>query len=555
MSASKNAQQPARPAAAFTRRGLFRLGAASAALTAAPLAARGFGNGFTHGVASGEPGPDKVLLWTRYVADQDTYLEFQVSETPDFADTVAGGSARASAETDWCAKAWADGLRDNRWYYYRFVAPSGEISEIGRTRTLPEGDVSKFRMAVFSCSNFGFGYFNAYAHAAEADEFDLALHLGDYIYEYRRGSYPEPEAAIAERVLWPESEIVHLADYRLRYATYRADPDLRRIHQLLPMISIWDDHETANDSWKGGAENHQSETEGDWEVRKAAARRAYREWLPVSDENYAAYEVGNLATLFRLDTRIEGREEQFSLGKATTGKKTPEEISAALKAFRDGDYANPERQLLGATQEAWLDAGLRRSTREGKAWQVLVQQVVMGKLSTPPSLLDALGKDSPDYVRRRITAASLASKAGLPANMDAWDGYPAARDRLLKASLEAGANLLVLAGDSHNSWGFELEHDGTPAGIEFGVHSVTSPGLEGYLGAIAPADLARDLVEYNPSLKYTDTSQRGYALLQLTPEGATAEYRYLQTVKARKAALASSRRLTSAAGSDGIGIG
>ncbi|WP_427963965.1 alkaline phosphatase D family protein [Altererythrobacter sp.] len=540
---------PSRHTTALTRRHLFQLGGASALLATTPLAARGFGRGFTHGVASGEPGPDKVLLWTRFVAGQDTWLEFQVSENGDFTDVVAGGSARASAETDWCAKAWADGLRDGRWYYYRFIAPDGSMSEVGRTRTLPGESIDRFRLAVFSCSNFGFGYFNAYAHAAEVDDADLALHLGDYIYEYRRGSYPDPERAIPERELWPEQEIVALADYRLRYATYRADPDLRRIHQMLPMIAVWDDHESANDSWKGGAENHQSETEGDWEARKAAAKRAYREWMPVSDEPYAEYQVGDLATLYRLDTRLEGREKQFDIGALMKGRQSAEEIAAALKAFHDGDYADPARQMLGAEQEAWLGNALKRSRQSGRQWQVLVQQVVMGRLATPPGLVDALGADAPDYVRRRLTAAALSSRAGLPANMDAWDGYPAARERLLASALEAEANLLVLAGDSHNSWAFNLDHRGVNAGVEFGVQSVTSPGLEGYLGAIAPDVLSRDLVEHNAGLKYADTSQRGYALVELTPEAASAEYRYVETIRTRSTALAGTMRLDTTAGS------
>ncbi|OGS58222.1 MAG: alkaline phosphatase, partial [Erythrobacter sp. RIFCSPHIGHO2_12_FULL_63_10] len=387
-------------------------------------------------------------------------------------------------------------------------------------------------------------------HAAEVDDADLALHLGDYIYEYGRGTYPSAAEAHPQRMLWPESEIVALADYRLRYATYRSDPDLRRIHQLLPMICIWDDHEIANDAWQNGAENHQSDTEGDWEVRKAAARRARREWLPVSDHAYAAYEVGDLATLFRLDTRVEGREQPFNLGKVMAGKQSSEEITAALSAFRDGAWADPQRQLLGAPQEAWLGAGLKRSRADGKVWQVLVQQVVMGQLATPPDLMDALGSKVPDYAKARIAAAAMASKAGLPANMDAWDGYPAARERLLASALDADANLLVLAGDSHNGWAFELDHGGTKAGVEFGVHSVSSPGLETYLGSIAPADLADSLVRHNRDLKYADTAQRGYALVELTAERASAEYRYVETVRTRSTALAGVKRITSAVGSN-----
>ena len=246
---------PAIPNTSLTRRGLFGLAAGSALAAASPLAARGFGSGFTHGVASGEPGQSQVLLWTRYAASQDVNLEWQVSTDQGFARIVASGSVLASPDRDFCAKTWAKGLKPGQWYYYRFIAPDGSQSDIGRTRTLPEGSTDKFRMAVFSCSNYGFGWFNAYAHAEQSNDADVAIHLGDYLYEYERGTYPSAEQAHKQRVLWPENEIVVLADYRLRYATYRSDPDLRRIHQSLPMICIWDDHELANDSWRGGARN------------------------------------------------------------------------------------------------------------------------------------------------------------------------------------------------------------------------------------------------------------------------------------------------------------
>lgn len=541
------AEMPNRSAAAISRRGLFSLAGASAALAASPAIARSFGSGFTHGVASGEPGPDKVMLWTRYVGEQDLYLEFQVSETADFADTVAGGSARAGAETDWCAKAWADGLHSDRWYYYRFLAPDGSVSDVGRTRTLPEGPVQKFRLAVFSCSNFGFGWFNAYGHAAEVNDCDLALHLGDYIYEYQAGNYPGPDEANPLRVLQPETEIVALADYRLRYATYRADPDLQRLHQVLPMISVWDDHESANDSWKDGAQNHQPETEGDWEVRKAIAKRVYREWMPVSDEPYATYDIGDLATLFRLDTRLEGREEQFNLGKILNGATQPEAAAAALTKFRDGQWADPDRQLLGAAQEAWLAQELAASTARGATWQVLVQQVLMGKLRSSPKIVAAITSDTPEFVRQRLLSAVLASSVGLPSNMDAWDGYPAARERALRSALEADANLLVLAGDTHNGWAFELDQDGARLGVEFGVPGVTSPGLERSLPQMAPPDLAREAIAANDQLKWCDTSQRGYMAVELTPARATTEFRFVETIKRRSTRLAATKRVDSVA--------
>ncbi len=545
---------PATPAVAISRRGLFQIAGASAALAATPAAARSFGSGFTHGVASGEPSANSVLLWTRYVGSQETALAWQLSESQDFARVIAEGSVAASPDRDWCAKDFARGLSPDRWYFYRFVAPDGTASDIGRTRTLPEGPTERFRMAVFSCSNYGFGYFNSYGHAAKADDCDLALHLGDYIYEYGRGTYPSQEQALPQRVLDPASEIVALADYRLRYATYRADPDLKRLHQVVPMIAVWDDHESTNDSWKDGAQNHQPDTEGEWEVRKAVAKRVYREWMPVSDEPYASYQVGDLATLFRLDTRLEGRDEQFDLGKLLQGVNEPEAALAALSKFRDGEYVDPQRQLLGAAQEKWLADGLATSRSDGSTWQVLVQQVLMGQFKLPTGILAGLSDEMPAFVRRRVLAAATASAAGIPANMDAWDGYPAARERVLESALEADANLLVLAGDTHNGWAFELDHEGAGAGVEFGGPGVTSPGLETSLAAIPPADFASSAVSENDQLVWADTEQRGYMLVELTPTRATAEMRFVDTIRTRSTRLAGIKRLSSTAGSQQIEV-
>ncbi|WP_108789772.1 alkaline phosphatase D family protein [Erythrobacter sp. Alg231-14] len=541
-------------ATGVSRRGVFALAGASAAIVATPSSARSYGNGFTHSVASGEPHATRVLLWTRFVADADTMLEWQVSETEAFSQIVSSGEINASAERDFCVKAIADGLTPDHWYFYRFTAPDGSVSPIGRTRTLPEGPSSKFRFAVFSCANYGFGYFNAYAHAAEANDVDLAVHLGDYIYEYGGGTYPSAGQRHPDRMVAPESEIVALADYRLRYATYRADPDLQRLHQVLPMIAVWDDHESANDSWKDGAQNHQSDSEGEWEVRKGIAKRVYREWMPVSDEPYASYDVGDLATLFRIDTRIEGRDEQFSVGKVIEGQDTPESMVAALTEFRDTDYVDPARQLLGAAQETWLAQGLSESTARGATWQVLVQQVLMGKLASPPALLDLLGGNVPEFIRRRLTASALASQAGLPLNMDAWDGYPAARDRVFESALDADANLLVLAGDTHNGWAFDLAHDGRRVGVELGVCSVSSPGFETYLAMVPPEQMASLVIEANDELKWADTSQRGYMTIELTPTRATTEYRFTSGIRQRSTQLAGTKVITSEAGSKTLSV-
>ncbi|MEP3051971.1 MAG: alkaline phosphatase D family protein [Erythrobacter sp.] len=555
MTNSISAESPIPQTTRLSRRDLFHLAGAGSALMATPLAARGFGSGFTHSVASGEPSQTSVLLWTRYVGDVDR-IEWVISKNADLSQPVQNGEAPVSAERDYCVKVELapNSLEPDCWYFFQFIAPDGTRSAIGRTRTLPEGPTQNFRMAVFSCANFGFGWFNSYAHAAQANDCDLALHLGDYLYEYESGTYPAADQAHPQRHLNPDHEIVALSDYRLRYATYRADPDLQRLHQIVPMIAIWDDHESANDSWRDGAQNHQPETEGEWAVRKAVAKRVYREWMPVSDRPYAHYQVGDLATLFRLDTRLEGRDQQFDLAKVLEGVSDPQSAMTALSAFREGEYADPDRQMLGLRQEQWLADALAQSRGEGTVWQVLVQQVLMGQLKTPPSIISMLGDELPQWARQRLLAAAAASLAGVPANMDAWDGYPAARERVLNSALEADANLLVLAGDTHNGWAFELDQNGTSAGVEFGVPGVTSPGLESSLSAIPAGDFAAAAVAANEQLVWADTSQRGYMLVELTPQRATTEMRFVDTIRTRSARLAGTKRITCAAGSHALAI-
>ncbi len=537
---------PPAPAPLLTadRRSLFKLGAVGLLGLSAPLRAA-IGGGFSHGVASGEPGPDRVLLWTRYAAGSDTALKWEVAESEDFARTVAAGECTASPANDSCAKAWAKELEPGKWYFYRFIAPNGDKSITGRTRTLPVGKVGKFRIAVFSCSNLGFGWFNAYAHACETGDFDLTMHLGDYFYEYKRGEYPSVKQTLEGRFM-PENEATTLAGYRERFATYRLDPDLQRLHQLWPMVPMWDDHETANDTWEGGAENHQP-NEGDWRARKAASERAYREWLPVSDDYWASYEIGDLATLFKLESRHVGRVEALDFLDVYKGA-APEHVASAMTRFRDGPLHDPKRTLLGAQQEAWLASALKASTRARKPWQVLGQQVIMGELKMTPKVLDGMAANAADWLKTRMQASVAAGLAGVPLNMDQWDGYPAARDRLLKASLEANANLVVLSGDSHNAWAFDLDRKGQRVGVEMAGQGVTSPGAEDSLRWVKPDELARDSVAANRQLKWCDTAQRGYMAVELTPKSATSEWRFMATVRQRGTALAGVKRMTVLAG-------
>jgi alkaline phosphatase D len=528
--------------------GALGLGALAMPGVAQVLAARGF----THDVASGEPRQRSVMLWTRYVPGRggSGRLSWQVSPSADFGRIVAQGSVSADEDHDHCVKPVARGLAPGRWYYYRFRDAAGAWSPVGRTRTLPEGSVARFTIGLFSCANIGFGWFNAYGHAAARRDIDLIAHVGDYLYEYQRGRYPQAAEAVAGRIIEPAGEIVHLADYRLRFAAYRADRDLQRLHRLFPMIAMWDDHESANDSWENGAQNHQPATEGAWVDRKAASVRAYREWMPVSDDPWEEYEIGDLATLFRPETRLTARSRSGYLQEVLRNQP---DRAAALVAFRDGPWQDPARTLMGPEQEAWLADGLRRSVSRRAKWQVIAQQVIMGALVAPPESGAWLGPEATNGFHAFVANAIDAGRAGLPFNHDDWNGYPQARRRLLQSARDADANLVILSGDSHNAWAFDLDLDGHAVGIEIAGTSVTSPGNESDFPAVAPAEMVRATIAGNPQLKWANLHQRGYATLALTPERATAEWLFLDTIRQRSTRIAARHRMTSARGANRFG--
>ena len=487
--------------------------------------------GFSHGIASGEPSQRSVLLWTRYVStasESKLRAEIWAEGAPN--KIISGSEVMASATRDHIAKTTVKGLKPGKRYFYRFIAPDGTKSPIGRTKTLPEGDVAKYRMAVFSCTNMPFGYFNAYAHAVAADDFDVVLHLGDYLYEYQRGYYPFPKDAVTERLIEPAGEMVALADYRLRYASYRADPDLQKLHAMHPMIAMWDDHEFANDAYATGAQNHQA-NEGDWAARKISAERAYREWMPVSDRiddtYWSRYAIGNLAEIQLTESRVSSRSKQLSIGDPNGDA---DEILRQLKAFHDGALQDADRTMLGAVQEQWL---AKRFAAPKKRWNIWAQQTIVGALVQPQGLENWLAPDSLPFVKDRMLRGALAAKAGIPSNMDAWDGYPAARAKALSAAQAGNADLIVLTGDTHNAWAFDLAHDGKAAGVEFAGHSVTSPGLESSFTGTDNTTLSKALVSANPGLAWTDTGGRGYMAVELTPDKAVSEWRFTDSIKAR----------------------
>ncbi|GFE82897.1 alkaline phosphatase [Steroidobacter agaridevorans] len=504
--------------------------------------------GFTHSVASGEPGSDSMLLWTRYVPSNgvdDVRLDAEVALDSDFTRVVSGGSVRIGAFRDWTAKLTVDGLQPGTRYWYRFIAPDGSKSPVGRTKTLPVGNIDRFRLGVFSCSSLPLGWFNAYGHAAARDDLDLWLHVGDYIYEYALAAYKDKDL-VSGRDVMPahEHEMINLADYRLRLACYRADPDLQKLHQVAPMVALWDDHDSTNDSWEGGAQNHQAKSEGDWSLRRAASIQAYREWLPVSEEPWKAYRIGSLATLYRTESRLFARTRPAYPELAEAHEAS--DPDAALRAFRDGAWRDPTATMLGSTQELWLAQELKRNAAASH-WQMVGMATIMGRTLMPDSAPGWLRPDAGENVANKFKKDVRGSKLGLPMWMDRWDGYPAARSRLLRAAQQADADLVMLSGDSHNAWAYSLAEDGQPAGIEFAGHSVTSPGVEGQLG-VDPRDVVRAFVATNPELVWADTSQRGYMMIDVTPQRVTGEWLFMKTIKSRSTALAGSHRMSAERG-------
>jgi alkaline phosphatase D len=479
--------------------------------------------GFTHNVASGEPGPDSVLLWTRFKPETagPAKVRVEIAESPEFTKIVGGGQMTTGPWRDHTVKITVDGLAPGKWHWFRFIAPDGSMSPVGRTKTLPVGKVAKFNLAIFSCSNLGFGEFNAYGHAAVRSDIDAVLHMGDYIYEYPRGGY-DGGREFAKR-MFPDSEILTLTDYRLRYQSYRNDPQLQALHAAFPMIANTDDHETSNDSWEGGAQNHQPD-EGDWTNRKNAAMQVWREWLPVGEQPWKAYEIGDLATYFRTDTRAVARSKPFDFREITRGAA---DIEKALAEFRDGAWRDPAATMFGTEQESWL---LKSLTRNTSAWNLLGTGTNMGYNAPPPSAIDWVGKDANERSVSYLKQGIAAGKAGLPYNLDNWGGYPVARSRLLAAAQASRADLVVVTGDSHNGWAFDLPEGGKPAGIEFGGHSVTSPGFE--QAGIDPMRAAREMTDASKGeLRWMDASNRGYMHVSLTPQSATSEWVFMDTVR------------------------
>ncbi|MFD8211754.1 alkaline phosphatase D family protein [Streptomyces sp. NPDC059695] len=484
------------------------LGAASPALadTGAPA--------FLHGVASGDPLPDGVLLWTRVTPTPeavpgsglgpDVQVGWELAEDRSFARVVASGTTTASAASDHTVKADVRGLRPATAYWFRFTAGTA-VSPAARTRTAPAADAAApgVRFGVVSCANWESGHFSAYRHLAARGDLDAVLHLGDYLYEYATGAYPEARYVVRQHE--PRHEIVSLADYRTRHGKYKTDGDLQALHAAHPVIAIWDDHEFANDAWSGGAENHTPGTEGEWAARVAAAKQAYFEWMPVraSTEGtvFRRLRFGRLADLHLLDLR------SFRSAPAKTGS---------------GTVDDPERSITGRAQLDWLKAGLAGSDA---TWQLVGTSVMIS-----PVAFGAL----PAHLLEPLAGLLGLPKEGIAVNVDQWDGYTDDRKELLgHLTARSIRNTVFLTGDIHMAWANDVPVKAATyplsasAATEFVVTSVTSDNLDDLLH-VAPGTLsvvaAGAVKAANRHVKWVDMDHHGYGVLDVTAARSQMDY-------------------------------
>ncbi|MDP2549025.1 alkaline phosphatase [Oceanobacter sp. 4_MG-2023] len=530
---------------------------------------------FGHGVASGDPLVDAVIIWTRVTpdeladADAEAEVGYVVATDAAMTDVVASGTVYTDASRDYTVKVDVTGLSAGTGYYYQFAGKDGETSTIGQTKTLPEGSVDSVKLAVCSCSNFPAGLFNVYREIANSDA-DAVIHLGDYLYEYGSNEYPTEDAE--GRQPEPTAEITTLAQYRQRYAQYHVDANLQAAHAAKPFICVWDDHELANDTYIDGAENHDETTEGSFSERRDAAEQAYHEWLPIrtgSDNAhiYRAFDFGDLVRLHMLDTRILARSKQLDYTDYVTS------TGLDTTAFMT-DMSDTSRTLLGDEQTAWFGNSLATS---GATWDVLGQQVLMGKMYIPADILlamsslttvedqlalatmletyatakymQSLGMDIDDDV-----ATALATTA--PYNLDAWDGYEVARQTLYAqiSGQSRDVNLVTLAGDTHNAWASQLTQSGTTIGVEFATPSVTSPGLELYAGfgsdEALQAGFESAITTLIDDLEYLNAGQRGFMLVTFTVEKASCDWVFVDTIASSSYNVTTGKRMQVLAGSE-----
>ena len=482
---------------------------------------------FYHGVASGDPLSDRVIIWTRVTPDTDTdttlEVTWEMATDTGMTNVVQSGTFTTDAMRDYTVKVDVEGLSSNTTYYYDFEA-LGAKSIRGRTKTAPTGaEADHLRFVVVSCSNYEAGFFSAYGRIADRNDLDAVLHLGDYIYEYPANQYGD--TTLQDR-RHDTVETVSVDEYRARYSLYRLDPDLRRAHQQHPFVNVWDDHESANDAWSGGAENHQDSTEGDWDQRLARARQVYYEWIPIreqpDDRIYRKLAYGDLADLIMIDTRIAGRDSQI------------------LDVTNPLLYA-PNRTLLGSEQKAWFFDQLSSSTAK---WKVIGNQVMFAQFNV------GWAADSTQ------TAAEVESIF-----LDIWDGYPAERLEIINFLRDSSIdNAVIVTGDFHSTFAYDIADtvvneaafyapvdnydpatgDGSVA-VEFMTPSISAANFDENLSPAASVGLELQINNPlqapppfnnnpNPHMKNVDLDRHGYFLLDLRADSAQANWYYVDAL-------------------------
>jgi alkaline phosphatase D len=491
---------------------------------------------FNHGVASGDPLEDRVILWTRVTPQQAGPVEviLEVSENKNFSKVAYSKKLNTSSLSDYTIK--YDFLakqycNSDNGFFYRFRA-GNSVSETGRSKTFSK-NIRSAKIAIFSCSNFPAGYFNAYQAAAEKNGLDLWLHLGDYLYEYPMGGYATENAEKLGRIPIPIHEMITLSDYRQRHAQYKLDQGSIALHKHAPLIAVWDDHEFSNDAWKRGAENHSEDgSEGDFYARRSAAIKAYYEWMPIREQQnkrriFRDFKIGKLMHLIMLDTRQFGRDKQIQ-------PKDYLSKSGFYQAKFYNDLNSEYRELLGAEQFSWIEDKILNSNA---AWTIFGQQVLMTKLKFPDISKTLKAEEIPDFLKPYLKLLGL----GIPSNLDAWDGYPAARNKLYKLMKNAKKKFISLAGDTHNSWVSELENQsGEKVGIELGAPSVTSPGITDVLN-LDQNNFVDSIVKLNKELQWMNPSNRGYLFLDCTDSKIIASFNFIKELENINSEISSSQ--------------
>ena len=530
---------------------LASLAGGTAALAFPTVARADSGGAFRHGVASGDPDATSIVLWTRVTTSGEVTVTGELATDPDFATIIQTADLPTGPERDHTIKWLARGLPPGEICYYRFRMGSAQ-SPVGRARTLPTGRLDRLGIALASCSNFAFGYFNAYEAIAHDAAVDFVLHTGDYIYEYGQDGWGDEIARTIGRRHDPAHEIVSLSDYRRRHAQYKTDAGAQAMHAAHTLLACWDDHESANNPWTGGAQNHQPANEGDWETRREASIRAYFEWMPVREPEWLdrigatqaqfwrSYSFGDLATLTTLETRHSARAEQIDYAPVLDKASDRD----AVARFRREVLDVPGRRMISSECEADLARSLRKSVALGQPWRLIGNAIPIARTDVPDLVALRVLPD-PDLPDAPYTGAALDNarqlaakgRAGLPFYPDTWDGYPWARERLYDLAREIGAaDLIFLTGDSHSFWANRLEDaKGRAIGIEIGTAGITSPGdfVESGFGETLSRALDKAFAEHVPEVMWTDNLNQGYVRLDLRRSAAEATFIAVDNVASR----------------------